>query len=496
MKSDMRSPGVMAALLLVLGSPACGTRGLGGGTGGTVGTGGTLGTGGAAGSVGTGGAVAGAGGSGGTGGPVGGEGGSGGSGGSPNACGMHDDGLRTEARVTTKGLPATSNPVYDGPAVVERSIGRELLLSLTFDGMPAHATIDTPTPLPPFARGTKLWLSKSPAMDPPPSFSCMIAHAFSVRDRRDGTLLFGGATNQSAPPVGAPASPVQIGAVTPICTATGLDLSCARGSTVVYSSVELAGDTPVIARDSEPTKIFLGGTEYDVRVTAQEQTVGPMICADYCAANGVGVAIRATHLAELIAGLEVGPAPACGQGNDLAQDLFFGLYGVSLSTSYEGSVIYKGRYASNPKAYDFAAPGLVGLNGSPTGLYIEGADDVWPEPAVGQTFWLSYPSFRTQVLRETQQGPILLATHADAGGDGGLRPDGLAPLANLIGVPITLEQACAYTTSVPLWDVVFGTSPPVRVASGTNGTVQIGGRSYRAWVWVGDYVRISIFPAG
>jgi hypothetical protein len=280
-----------------------------------------------------------------------------------------------------------------------------LVLALISNGMPAHATVDGLNPMPLLSAGTKLWLSATATV----SNRCgvvgesLLGRSFSVRDRQGGTLLFGAATNQ----FDAPASPVQVGAGTPICTAEGINPDgCSPGSTVTYSSVILAGDTPVVARDSEAATVSLDGVAYDVRVTAQQRTGGTVTCADYCGFGGVALDVQATHLTDLIAGLEVGAPPACGQGNDPERDLFFGLYGVPLGSTYEGSVTYKGRYASDPTEYDFAAAGLVGTAGAPTGLEIGGAEQLLPEPAVGQSFWLSYPSFRTQALRVAEQGPL------------------------------------------------------------------------------------------
>lgn len=61
---------------------------------------------------------------------------------------------------------------------------------------------------------------------------------------------------------------------------------------------------------------------------------------------------------------------------------------------------------------------------------------------------------------------------------------------------ITREERCAYTSSSFLSDILFHTDPPVRVASGTTGTLELGGRAYRAWVSTLDEESwVTVYPA-
>jgi hypothetical protein len=43
--------------------------------------------------------------------------------------------------------------------------------------------------------------------------------------------------------------------------------------------------------------------------------------------------------------------------------------------------------------------------------------------------------------------------------------------------------------------VVFETQPEVRVASGTTGTLAIGGRTYRVWAWGQGSDTVTVYPA-
>jgi hypothetical protein len=138
----------------------------------------------------------------------------------------------------------------------------------------------------------------------------------------------------------------------------------------------------------------------------------------------------------------------------------------------------QGRSSSDPSTYLFDV------------MAIESAADLLPEPAPGQQFWLSHQQSYFEALREGQQGPVVLASAT------GLSQAGaVSKLAAALGVSVTLEKACPYTTSIDLWDVVFGTDPPVRVPSYTTGTFTIAGRRYRASMWGETYFRLLVYPA-
>jgi hypothetical protein len=455
------------------GTSGAGTSGGGTGGGGTGG-GGASGTGGGAGAAGT---------------------GAGGS--SGNTC-VPSNGVYPSLRLSPIGAP---RPAFSGPAIVERSVGDELVL---FFDANAHTgaggagggsgttsarrvrTFGVGT-MPLLPVGSKVWLDKTPDPEPLSLGRPEPAHAFSIRSRQGGTLLFGEAWNAFTEV----SSPVAIGAVTPICSYVNVG-GCTPGATTSYASVAVSGDTPVVVRHGEPGAIALQGLPYDVRLRAIATVLsGPqMTCADYVPPNYIQLEVRANQLANLAAGLDVGPLPACRQGNEPDRYLNFHLRSGNLPVTYEGAVAYKGRDASNPTTYLFDVPGIAPpAGGPPSELHIVGAAAVLPEPPVGRTFWLSYAS-PAPALREAQNGPIVLARMQGQPLNGGVA----APLTSLLGVNVALEQACPYTDTVTLWDVVFGTTPPLRVSSGTVGTFTAGGRSYRAWVRADTQLSITIFP--
>lgn len=465
-----------------IGGVAAGGMGTGGSSGGTAGQSAT-------GAV-TAGGVAGA--------TVGGTGGTS----SSNGCGTHD---RFGPRLAVQTIGSAGGDPYDGPAIVERSASDKLILYFVLPGatgstggtgpdggLPAgsqdiHATITGLDPMPLLAPGAKLWLSKNPAGNQESDVLMygIAPWSISVRNRQGGDLLFGAARNQ----FDAAASPVRIGAVTPDCTAANVNPSgCTPGASVTYSSVEVEGDTPVVIHDSVPGTVTLGGIEYDVRATVQKLSAAGAVCSDYHSSDDSGVAldVRAKNLADLVAALEVGDPPSCGEGNDPDRSTYFSMTEVSVSTTYEGPVFYLGRDSYFPATYDFSIPGLSSETGSPPVLMIEGATPILSEPTVGQEFWLSFRNLDLQALREAEQGPVILAQSGSA--------DAVPQLADLLGITVSAEATCTYAAPSLLWDAAFETNPPVRVKSGTTGTLDIGGRSYGAWVWGLDALTITIYP--
>jgi hypothetical protein len=170
--------------------------------------------------------------------------------------------------------------------------------------------------------------------------------------------------------------------------------------------------------------------------------------------------------------------------------VYIGFRGAALLPEYEGRVVFRGRGGTGLNSYEFDAPALAADAGAPSVAFIEGGPNLFAEPAVGQEFWLSYSRIAPGVLRESQQGPIVLVT-----GTGILPPAGAFALETVLGVGVTLERSCAYTSTIDLWDVVFDTSPPVRVKSGTIGSITIAGRAYRVWLWSQSDFKFIVFPA-
>ena len=95
------------------------------------------------------------------------------------------------------------------------------------------------------------------------------------------------------------------------------------------------------------------------------------------------------------------------------------------------------------------------------------------------------------VIRDSEQGPIVLA-HMSAW----YRTDGATPLAAALGTTVTLDPYCAWTADLQLWAAVFGTTPQVRVSSGTIGDLTVDGRPYHAYVTsaYSNSVWITIYP--
>jgi hypothetical protein len=207
---------------------------------------------------------------------------------------------------------------YDGPATVEASIPGLLTLTSppgsggggaggaggaagTVSGR-LRITSGSTNPLPSFPVGAQVWLTKTQGPSQfsfePPSPPA----AFAIRDRREGTLLFGGNENAFDPAPAQPTLPVVTGAVTAVCTGPSAD-TCAPMDT--YYSTVFVGDTSVVLRNGERGEITLGGVAYDVWVKAWDEAVGCL--GDAWARDGFKYDVRAKNLADLVAGLPISP---------------------------------------------------------------------------------------------------------------------------------------------------------------------------------------------
>ena len=420
--------------------------------------------------------------------------------GSGDLCGSHRD-FHPQLHASVGGL--RGGPPYAGPAVVERSVRDELMLVFTPDlrdatsgdadsgvSTPRRVTLTGLLPMPLIPRGTKVWLSKNRAGEQPKDVLMygIEPWAISVQDRQAGHLLFGAFDNASDD---AAAPPLRIGAVTPYCSAQDTD-TCLPGMTVVYSSVEVEGDTRVTIRDSESASLAIAGIPYTVSATARNFTGTPTrhACADYHPGSGLALDIQAADVPSLVSGLELAEVPECSAGNDPRVELYFSLSGVNTGTTYEGPVHYTGRAVNPGDAFTFRVPGLLTSTGESSALYVYGAEKVFPEPAAGQTFWLSFGS-RGQALLESEGGPLLLAELSSYTSDD---TEGAAWLAGILGVGITAQERCASgLDSMKVWDVVFGTTPPVRLGSGWTATLQLASKAYTAWQWGEGAVSLSIY---
>ena len=172
-----------------------------------------------------------------------------------------------------------------------------------------------------------------------------------MRDRRGGTLLFGGSTNAFTDA----SSPVAVGDIATVCTSPSPEFCAGTGATVDYQSLTVMGDTPVSVRDGERGSITLNSVPYDVRVRANvthRQASTP--CSDYVASPAM-LDVRAKDLAALATGLPIGALPACHQGNNTSKFLYLSPANTSYSP-YEGKAIYTGRDPNDPSTYRFDIP--------------------------------------------------------------------------------------------------------------------------------------------
>ena len=423
------------------------------------------------------------------------SGGSGGSGGGTESgadagatCGMR---APFGPNLSVHTLGPTGGP-YEGPAIVERSTANDLFLYFeprdprmdAADTTAMHARITGLDPMPVLPIATKVWIANTPAGDesgglgyPAPGW------ALSVRNRQGGTLLFGAAFKLTD----AISVPVATGAVTPFCT--GRNPMCSLGSSeVTYADVEVLGDTPVTIRDSETAVVRLAGIDYDVRVSAQQVTpAADCRIADYAPDSGVSLDVRAKELAGLLDTLEGGALPSCVVGNDRAVEMGFMLHGATLGTAYDGRVFYerKDSTSDNDTLY-FKVEGLPDtVAGQPPEIAISLPPTIFPEPKLGDEFWATMPDYSMGALRDAQSGRLRLA--AVYAGSTPVDASKAAMIEQMLGFPVRFFESCKYANSqngvFSLWDVEFGTTVPVRVHSGSVGSLQIEGSAYEAWVW-------------
>lgn len=251
---------------------------------------------------------------------------------------------------------------------------------------------------------------------------------------------------------------------------------------MTYGKAEVASDTPVTVVSGQPTTFVLGGVTYDVLFDAESAQVAPGHCG--WATNRARIDVRAQDLAERAVQLPTGTLPACSQGNDPSRTIYFYLEGPPAPWAAE--VVYVG-YVSYI-GHQFGLVQADPSDGQPIEELRGHAQEVLPAPEIGAPFWLSVESDQLQALFESEGGPLVVARDDLTSPSPGPLPD----LEALLGVGVTLEVTCAYDRSTNLWDVVFATEPPVRVATGTIETITIGGRNYHVWLGGGS---ITIYQA-
>jgi len=394
--------------------------------------------------------------------------------------------------IATDGPPG--GPPYDGPAIVERTASDGLVLaffpasSTTADGgapdagaaapLPRHATIHGLGALPALPLGARVWLHKpatgnvvTPPFHPPRTY-------FTVRDKQDGRLLFG--TWYGTGSVFAPLT-FQDGPTS--CTGPWSD-GCASG-TAVYQTTVVRGDTEVTIADGETRTVRAAGVDYDLTILSKQVSATSINCSDYLEPydNGFTVSLRAKDLAPLLAGLEVGAPIACAPANDEIQDVPFSFSGFSSALPFSGAAFYVSRrlaYGDQYECFDFTTADPA------TKVAFCRLPGVWTAPAVGQQFWADAADRYTASLRDSEQGPVVLATAFQTVP---LSAQGSADLDKVLGFHVEARKSCTYgygptDTSDPtsIWELTLATTPPVVVKTGGHAAVSVGGRSYDLWV--------------
>jgi hypothetical protein len=404
----------------------------------------------------------------------------------------------------------TAEGAYDGPAIVERSSSAALTLyfqpstpvtdagadtgadSSTDTGadsstdagaassrLPVHVSISGHNPVPLFPLGAHVWLSKDPIVDPEqPKLGDLFGPqpwSFSVRDRAGGRLLFGAARGSSSNVLSA----IPVDHVTPDCELT-LPCSLTNG-TAIYSRLDVHGDVTVSIADSETAIVPIGGFDYEVRVSAREESFNRYCEPGRSPNDGVAVEFQAKDLESLIASLETGELPACVEGNS---NMLVSAVTSDLAT-YTGRVLYQSRsLTSGYECFTFATEQATTAAGDPLLLTFCVFEGLFPEPSAGQEFWATIPNWDMGALREPQQGALLLGY---AGLSSPFTGEQASQVEATLGVRVSVSERCPYLTSgnEPTFslDTVFETEPPLRLRSRSQAVARIGERDYDAWAY-------------
>jgi hypothetical protein len=171
------------------------------------------------------------------------------------------------ASVGTFQLTFVGDPLpgkYDGEVVVSQSNSEALVLDVEAPAGQAERGVEISweTPLPPLAMGLKLWLSLDSVASE--------QSAWSVRDRREGTLLFGQSSNESLDVFRVLGGSDLCAAPTYYC---GVD-----GERVVPQTVQLQADAVTAVDSGSSPTLLAGGLEYQVYVGASRWILGSPTC--------------------------------------------------------------------------------------------------------------------------------------------------------------------------------------------------------------------------
>ena len=406
--------------------------------------------------------------------------------------------------VSTTG-PSGGAP-YDGPAVVERSTPDDLVLAVSTPDLPAgdpqrHVKVSGLSPMPILPPGARVWLTKNRAgeqVEPRMSHGTL-PWAISVRNAQGGRLMFG-ALHNTTDAVGVP---VTVGAVEELC-AMSYPQACHYGDvvpTLHFRSVEIVGDTTVRIATGHTASVAIGGADYDVSVRAELLTDAHDGCGDNWGLETLDIAVQAHDLADLVARVEVGEPPACGNGNQplryvsmLMQDDV-----KAISANYDGRAVYPGPNPDYPAYLDFELPDFTGPFEGKMHLLTIGLEPLVGTPAKGTTYWASVGDNRRSGSYGSRRGGP--SSPRAPGRQVPLPAAQTADLEALLGVTVDVVQRCTYTIeswssrAVPLWEVVLGTTPPTHVPAGGTGTLEIGGKPYAVDVQGIDTLAIVVHPA-
>lgn len=425
---------------------------------------------------------------------------SGGVGGSGGSAGGRPCGLPTVSSIGLQALTlGPSGGVYDGPATVERSTDRDLLLYFEAPELQAaegtavrRVSITAQRALPVLPVGAQLWLSKEPAGELPANDlpGPNPARAFSVRDRQGGKLLLGWSANSSSS-----AAPIALGAASDVCAEQN-PYCKADDARLVHQRLELLGDETVTLADGETGTLKLDGLEYDAHVFATRATIGGGKCyPDYLPAERDFFIELLARSPELItAGLPLGEPPSCSDGNDAAAETFFSLYGLNGDTPYVGAVVYTGLDRDvQPGAFKFDVPGVAPQNGDASVfVLLKATPGTFTPPAVGTQLWLDMPDLNVQALRKSQGGELVMATVHGARAPLETEPDRKAVIERTLGLSLGAQRRCDYVELngvQALWDLVIAREPTILAKSGERTRFELDGT--RSEVWVAGYSALN-----
>lgn len=406
---------------------------------------------------------------------------------------------------TTGDWPRDGSGIhYQGWVSVERDTADDLVLALqpmaagdsdagSDAAGTAHCRIASRRALPQLPIGSRLWLELSNDDDYSGIPRQHAGSRLALKSAEHGALLLA--------ILDLPGSALTIGslALSARTTLCSHKAQCLIDGRVDEYSVEVRADSSVELDPGARAQIEAGGARYEVWLHGATQTTGDEIdmgCADVVLDDRVWISVEVRALdSDMIASqLTSAPLPSCKLGNDPGTWIDHAMYGYDVSAVVEGEVKYRGTTDSEGLMFD-----VVGGTGS-LGL----RDWPLPEPTPGQSFWLS-STFWYFVLRESQAGPIVIASGAFSTDYKMADAGDVQTVSQWLDTPIAVQVACEYEhisgtfhamTPSHLFSIRIGDAPGVTVASGTTARVALGGVPYDVWVSTdSSYVPLTITQA-